>query len=395
MSFLSKILGDDNQKFVKQTESIVQKINNLENEISSLSDDRLKERSLNLIEVLKNGKTLDDILEESFALIRESAKRTLSQRHFDVQLIGGIALHKGKIAEMRTGEGKTLAATAPAYLNALSKKGVHIVTVNDYLAKRDAVWMGQIYHLLGLSVGCIAHESAFLYDPTYKADNIEEMDKQRDEAGSFKVMEDYLRPVSRKEAYLADITYGTNHEFGFDYLRDNMIYDQSQKAQRELSFAIIDEVDSILIDEARTPLIISAPDTESSAMYRDFAKIIPQLKSETDYQMFEKEKAVTLTEEGILRIEKILGTDNIYEDKGVRYLHYLEQSLRAEVLFKKDRDYVVKDGQIIIIDEFTGRLMHGRRWSGGLHQAMEAKEGLNVQAESITLATISIQNYFR
>ncbi|MDD5621030.1 MAG: preprotein translocase subunit SecA [Candidatus Pacebacteria bacterium] len=395
MSFLSKILGDDNQKFVKQTESIVQKINNLENEISLLSDDRLKERSLNLIEALKNGKTLDDVLEESFALIRESAKRTLNQRHFDVQLIGGIALHKGKIAEMRTGEGKTLAATAPAYLNALSKKGVHIVTVNDYLAKRDAVWMGQIYHLLGLSVGCIAHESAFLYDPTYKAENIEEMDKQRDEAGSFKVMEDYLKPVSRKEAYLADITYGTNHEFGFDYLRDNMIYDQSQKAQRELSFAIIDEVDSILIDEARTPLIISAPDTESSAMYRDFAKIIPQLKSETDYQMFEKEKAVTLTEEGILRIEKILGTDNIYEDKGVRYLHYLEQSLRAEVLFKKDRDYVVKDGQIIIIDEFTGRLMHGRRWSGGLHQAMEAKEGLNVQAESITLATISIQNYFR
>ncbi|MDD5221356.1 MAG: preprotein translocase subunit SecA [Candidatus Pacebacteria bacterium] len=395
MSFLSKILGDDNQKFVKQTESIVQKINNLENEISLLSDDRLKEKSLNLIEALKNGKTLDDVLEESFALIRESAKRTLNQRHFDVQLIGGIALHKGKIAEMRTGEGKTLAATAPAYLNALSKKGVHIVTVNDYLAKRDAVWMGQIYHLLGLSVGCIAHESAFLYDPTYKADNIEEMDKQRDEAGSFRVMEDYLRPVSRKEAYLADITYGTNHEFGFDYLRDNMIYDQSQKAQRELSFAIIDEVDSILIDEARTPLIISAPDTESSAMYRDFAKITPQLKSETDYQMFEKEKAVTLTEEGILRIEKILGTDNIYEDKGVRYLHYLEQSLRAEVLFKKDRDYVVKDGQIIIIDEFTGRLMHGRRWSGGLHQAMEAKEGLNVQAESITLATISIQNYFR
>jgi len=395
MSFLSKILGDDNQKFVKQTESTVQRINNLENEISSLSNDQLKERSLNLIEALQNGKTLDDILEESFALVRESAKRTLNQRHFDVQLIGGISLHKGNIAEMRTGEGKTLAATAPAYLNALSKKGVHIVTVNDYLAKRDAVWMGQIYHLLGLSVGCIAHESAFLYDPAYKAENIEEMDRQRDEAGSFKVMEDYLRPVSRKDAYLADITYGTNHEFGFDYLRDNMVYDQSQKAQRELSFAIIDEVDSILIDEARTPLIISAPDTESSAMYRDFARIIPQLKSETDYQMFEKEKAVTLTEEGILRIEKILGTDNIYEDKGVRYLHYLEQSLRAEVLFKKDRDYVVKDGQIIIIDEFTGRLMHGRRWSGGLHQAVEAKEGLNVQAESITLATISIQNYFR
>ncbi len=395
MSFLSKILGDDSQKFVKQIDPIIEKVNGLEKETSLLSNDQLKEKSLSLIEIVKNGKTLDDVLPEAFALIRESAKRTLNQRHFDVQLVGGIVLHKGKIAEMRTGEGKTLAATAPAYLNALSKKGVHIVTVNDYLAKRDAVWMGQIYHLLGLSVGCIAHESAFIYDPEYKAENNEEIDEIRDQIGSFKVMEDYLRPVSRKEAYSADITYGTNHEFGFDYLRDNMVYEQSQKSQRELSFAIIDEVDSILIDEARTPLIISAPDTESSAMYRDFAKIIPHLKAESDYQMFEKEKAVTLTEDGILKIEKILGTDNIYEDKGVRYLHYLEQALRAEVLFKKDRDYVVKDGQIIIIDEFTGRLMHGRRWSGGLHQAVEAKEGLNVQAESITLATISIQNYFR
>jgi len=392
MSFLSKILGDDNQKFVNKTRPIIEKINSLEPEISILSDQQLKDRSLKLL-----AADLDEILPEAFALIREAAKRTLNQRHFDVQLIGGIALHQGKIAEMRTGEGKTLAATAPVYLNALTKKGSHVVTVNDYLAKRDAVWMGQIYHALGLSVGCIAHESAFLYDPDFKIAKSEEekKDKDRDETGSFRIEEDFLRPVSRKEAYSADITYGTNHEFGFDYLRDNMAYDVNQRVQRELNFAIIDEVDSILIDEARTPLIISAPDTESSQMYKDFSRIIPRLSQETDYEIFEKEKAVTLTEEGIAQIEKILGISNIYEDKGIRYLHYLEQALRATVLFKKDRDYVVKDGQIIIIDEFTGRLMHGRRWSGGLHQAVEAKEGLNVQAESLTLATISIQNYFR
>ena len=408
MSILSKILGDDNKKFINKARPIIEQINAFEKEISSLNGEELKDRSDRLVEKISTGTRLDEILPEAFTLIREASKRTLNQRHFDVQLIGGLALHQGKISEMKTGEGKTLAATAPAYLNALSKKGAHIVTVNDYLAKRDAVWMGQIYHALGLKVGCIAHESAFLYDPNYQQENPKQIpnsksetqnddmrDRERDLEGGFKVEESYLRPVSRKEAYLADITYGTNHEFGFDYLRDNMAYEITQKVQRELNFAIIDEVDSILIDEARTPLIISAPDTESSVMYRDFAKIIPRLEVEADYQLFEKEKAATLTEEGIAKIEKILNVDNIYEEKGVRFLHYLEQALRAEVLFKKDRDYVVKDGQIIIIDEFTGRLMHGRRWSGGLHQAVEAKEGLNVEAESLTLATISIQNYFR
>ncbi len=412
MSVFNKFFGDQNEKVFNAYRPTVEKINSLEPEFEKLSDKKLKEKTKELKSIIKEGKVLDDVLPEAFALVREAAKRILNQRHFDVQLIGGIVLHQGKIAEMKTGEGKTLAATLPLYLNALEEKGCHLVTVNDYLARRDTVWMGQIYHFLGLSVGCLNHEQAFLYDPDYKKPDITE-DQTRDELGSFKVVEDFLRPVSRKEAYLADITYGTNNEFGFDYLRDNMVYDLSQQVQRdeslftlrsgkaelgvqrEFNFAIIDEVDSILIDEARTPLIISAPDTESSKWYQEFARIIPRLNPETDYEIDEKMKAVTLTEEGIERIEKIMGMENIYEERGIKYLHYLEQALRAEALFKRDKDYVVKDGKVIIVDEFTGRLMPGRRWSGGLHQAIEAKEGVPVQAESLTLASITFQNYFR
>jgi len=394
MSIITKIFGDATEKFLKKLQPVVEKINSLESEFEKFSDEKLKEKTAEFKERLKKGEILDDILPEAFALVREAAKRTLKQRHFDVQLMGGIVLHQGKIAEMKTGEGKTLAATLPLYLNALEGKGCHLVTVNDYLARRDTVWMGQIYHLLGLTVGCLNHEQSFLYDPEYKKP-AEEKEKMRDELGSFYVVEDFLRPCSRKEAYLADITYGTNNEFGFDYLRYNMVYDLKDQVQRGFNFAIIDEVDSILIDEARTPLIISAPDVESSKWYTEFAKIIPKLDSKTDYQIDEKRKVVTLTEEGINKIEKILGMKNIYEEKGIRYLHHLEQSLRAETLFKRDIDYIVKDGQVIIIDEFTGRLMPGRRWSGGLHQAIEAKEKVKVQPESLTLASVTFQNYFR
>jgi len=402
MSILNKILGDANEKNLKKLRPLVERINSFESEFNKFSNEGLKEKTQKLKERLKKGQTLDEILVEAFALVRETAKRTLGQRHFDIQLIGGMALHQGKITEMKTGEGKTLTATLPLYLNALAGKGCHLVTVNDYLARRDTVWMGQIYHSLGMSVGCLNHEQSFLYDPDYKKPE-EEKEKMRDELGSFYVVEDFLRPCARKEAYLADITYGTNNEFGFDYLKDNMVYDLSQQVQRELHFAIVDEVDSILIDEARTPLIISTPDIESSKWYTDFAKIVPKLNPDEDYQIDEKMRVVTLTESGIDKVEKILGMKNIYEEKGIKYLHHLEQALRAQAinpadgkpLFARDRDYVVKDGQIIIVDEFTGRLMPGRRWSGGLHQAIEAKEGVEVQPESLTLATITFQNYFR
>jgi len=401
MSIIKKIFGDYNQKYIEKLYPIINRINDLEKNFLDLEDERLKEKTFELKNRLNKGESLDDILPEAFALVREAAKRTLNQRHFDVQLMGGIVLHRGQIAEMKTGEGKTLTATLPLYLNALEGKGCHLVTVNDYLAKRDTVWMGQIYHLLGLSVGCITHSSSYLYDPNWTNSNKEGLneDKKKDETrdllGGFKVVDSYLRPVSRKEAYYADITYGTNNEFGFDYLRDNMVYDLNDQVQRGFNYAIVDEIDSILIDEARTPLIISAPDTESSKWYIEFAKLIPKLDSKTDYEVDEKMKTVVLTESGINKVEKILGLSNIYEEKGVKYLHYLEQALRANVLFKRDRDYVVKDGKVIIVDEFTGRLMPGRRWSGGLHQAIEAKEGVRVQEESLTLASITFQNYFR
>ncbi|KKU35571.1 MAG: Protein translocase subunit SecA [Candidatus Azambacteria bacterium GW2011_GWB1_46_27] len=313
-------------------------------------------------------------------------------------------MHQGKIAEMKTGEGKTLVATLPAYLNALTGRGVHVVTVNDYLARRDAVWMGQIHHALGLSVSCINHEASYLYDPSHrhaeaKGDVQDEHDAARDTLGGFKIVHEYLRPCSRKEAYAADVLYGTNNEFGFDYLRDNMAYGIDDIVQREHYYAIVDEVDSILIDEARTPLIISAPDEESTKMYEQFSKIVPRLAENADYNIDEKMRAVSLTDEGIGKIEKILGVDNIYDiggaGLGLRYVHHLEQALRANVLFKLDRDYVVRNGEVIIVDEFTGRMMPGRRYSEGLHQAIEAKEGVRVQRESRTLASITFQNYFR
>ena len=402
MSFLAKIFGDPNEKYLKRIQPIIDKINALEPKFERFSNGSLREKTSEFKERLQKGETLDEILPEAFAVVREAAKRTLHQRHFDVQLIGGIVLHQGKIAEMKTGEGKTLAATLPLYLNALTGKGCHLVTVNDYLARRDTVWMGQIYHLLGLSVGCLNHEQSFLYDPTFRKPD-EEKEKLRDELGSFYVVEDFLRPCQRKEAYLADITYGTNNEFGFDYLRDNMALRVEDLVQRDFYFAIIDEVDSILIDEARTPLIISQPDIESSKWYREFARIVPKLDPQIDYQIDEKLRTVTLTESGIEKVERILGIKNIYQEKGIKYLHHLEQALRAgainpqdgKPLFARDRDYVVKDGKVVIVDEFTGRLMPGRRWSGGLHQAIEAKEGVQVQPESRTLATITFQNYFR
>jgi preprotein translocase subunit SecA len=394
MSILTKIFGDENKNYFKKLLPLVETINGFEAGLQALDDAQLKAKTAEFKERLAKGEALDDILAEAFAAVREAARRNLGQRHFDVQLMGGIVLHQGKIAEMKTGEGKTLTATSPVYLNALSGLGVHLVTVNDYLARRDCVWMGQVYHALGMTTGCINHDQSFLYDPDYKKAQ-ETEDTMRDNLGSFHISQDFLRPCSRRDAYAADITYGTNNEFGFDYLRDNMAYRLEDKVQREFNYAIVDEVDSILIDEARTPLIISAPDEESSKWYQDFARIIPRLNADDDYKVDEKDRAATLTEAGIAKVEKIMGTDNIYEEKGIKYLHHLEQALRAQALYRLDRDYVVKDDQIIIIDEFTGRLMPGRRWSGGLHQAIEAKEGVKVQAESLTLASITFQNLFK
>ncbi len=372
-------------------------INSLEGEIEKLGDNELKQESLALRKRAASGESLEELLPRAFALVRESARRTMNQRHFDVQLWGGIVIHRGSIAEMLTGEGKTLAATAPIYLNALSGRGVHTITVNDYLAKRDAVWMGQIYHFLGLSVSCLVHDAAFMYDPQWKLseEEREKIDAERDLVGSYLVKEDFLRPISRKEAYDADVTYGTNHEFGFDYLRDNIRNFVQEQVQRELNYAVIDEIDSILIDEARTPLIISAPDTGSSEYYKLFANAVRSLKRDEDYIVDEKLKSVEITEPGIDAIEKITGINNIYAVENFRLVHYLEASLKAKALFEKDKDYVIKNGEVIIVDQFTGRLMFGRRYSAGLHQAIEAKEGVAVQEESKTFAQITLQNYFR
>ncbi len=370
------------------------RIGEFEPELKVLDDSGMRAESLALRARAAAGESLDDLLPRAFALVREAARRVLRQRHYDVQLIGGMALHDGKIAEMVTGEGKTLVATAPAYLNALSGRGVHVVTANDYLAKRDMVWMGQIYAFLGLSVACISHDRAYLYDPSFDAKV--EADRERDTTGSFLVQEDFLRPISRREAYEADITYGTNHEFGFDYLRDNLAYSKDGQVQRRgHHYAIIDEVDSILIDEARTPLIISAPDAESSEYYKTFARIVASLSRGTDYLVDEKMKAVDITQDGIDRVEQMLGIPDIYAPEHSRLVHYMQETLRAYGLFTLDKDYVVKAGEIVIVDQFTGRLMHGRRFSGGLHQAIEAKEGVKVQQESRTYAEVSIQNYFR
>jgi len=395
MSLVELVFGDANKKYIQNLQPIIKKINFLEEEYKTLSDEDLKNKTVIFKQRIQSGETLDDVLPEAFASVREASRRNLDKRHYDVQLVGGICLHRGKIVEMRTGEGKTLVATCPLYLNALEGKGCHLVTVNDYLSRRDTVWMGQIYYALGLSTACVNHDQSFIYDPSFVAEkNEDDLDKERDELGGFKVVQDFLRPCSRKEAYSADITYGTNNEFGFDYLKDNMVYRLEDKTQRSFNFAIVDEVDSILIDEARTPLIISAPDAESSNWYSDFARITPQLQ-EGDFEVDEKTRSVVLTEKGIERVETILGIGNIYNEKGIKYVHHLEQALKAEILFKKDKDYIIKNDEIVIVDQFTGRLMPGRRWSGGLHQAIEAKEGVTVQAESLTLASVTFQNYFR
>ncbi len=394
-ALLRSIFGTKHERDVKRMMPTVQAITALEPAQQALDDAALRAKTDELRRRLE-GTSLDELLPEAFAVCREAARRTLGMRHFDVQHIGGMVLHSGKIAEMATGEGKTLVATLPAYLNALTGQGVHIVTVNDYLAKRDAQWMGPVYHALGFTVGVIQHEASFRYDPGYVTPDVRLT---------------ALRPCSRREAYLADVTYGTNNEFGFDYLRDNMRFTREEMVQRELHYAIVDEVDSILIDEARTPLIISGPADESTDLYFKLDRIIPKLRraativegklseieeqSVGDYIVDEKAKAVALTEQGIASGERLLGIENLYDPKNIDVLHHIQQGLRAHALYKRDVDYVVKEGQVIIVDEFTGRLMPGRRWSDGLHQAVEAKEGVRIERENQTLATITFQNYFR
>jgi preprotein translocase subunit SecA len=378
---LNLIFGSKNDREIKALMPIVSRINELESGLTSLSDEALTDKTAEFKKRLSSGEPLDDILPEAFAVCREMSRRKLNMRHFDVQLVGGMILHKGRISEMKTGEGKTLVATLPLYLNALEGRGAHLVTVNDYLAKRDAQWMAQLYHALGLSVGVIQHDASFLYDPTYNAS-----DKRLQS----------LRPCSRQEAYRADITYGTNNEYGFDYLRDNLIVsDLKQCVQRELNFAIVDEVDSILIDEARTPLIISGPTDQTTDLYYRVNAVIPQLKPEQDYTIEEKTKTASLTEDGNARVEKLLGVDNLYDPANMDLVHHVVKALQAHALYKRDVDYVVKDGEVLIVDEFTGRLMPGRRWSDGLHQAVEAKEGVKIANENQTLASVTFQNYFR
>jgi len=375
--------GDYNEKELRKLWPAVQRVHDLEEEIEPLSDAEMRAKTDGFRERLGSGEKLNDILPEAFALVREMSRRRIGLRHFDVQVLGGIVLHQGKISEMKTGEGKTLAATLPVYLNALDGKGVHLITVNDYLAKRDAQWMGPIYHSLGLSIGVLQHDSAYLYDPSANLDN-----------PSLR----YLAPVPRRDAYRADITYGTNNEFGFDYLRDNMVVELARTAQRPDTphhYAIVDEVDNILIDEARTPLIISGPAEETEEIYRTFARIVPRLAPEADFVVDEKHRAVSLTDDGATKVEKALGIKNIYDPANFRLTRFLDAALRAQMLYQRDHHYVVKDGEVIIVDEFTGRLMHGRRWSDGLHQAVEAKEGQRIQRESVTYATITLQNYFR
>ncbi len=361
-NFISKIFGSNNDRTLKKLQPLVDQINQLEPQMQKLSDDQMVHKTAEYKERIQKGESLDDLLPETFALVREASVRTLGMRHFDVQLIGGIALHQGCIAEMKTGEGKTLMSTLPAYLNALSGKGVHLVTVNDYLARRDAEWMARIYNFLGLTVGAIVHD---------------------------------ITDQERKAAYNSDITYGTNNEFGFDYLRDNMKYDVTSLAQRDLNFAIVDEVDSILIDEARTPLIISGPGEKSTHFYTQVNTIIPAFAKDTDYTIDEESKTVSLTEDGIAKGEKLLNVDNLYDPLNIEILHHLNQALKAHTLFKKDTDYIVKNDQVVIVDEFTGRLMTGRRYSEGLHQALEAKENVKIENENQTLASITFQNYFR
>ncbi|MSU75076.1 MAG: preprotein translocase subunit SecA [Candidatus Magasanikbacteria bacterium] len=425
MSFLTKLFGDPNVKVISEIQPIIEKINGFEPGLLELSEVELKAKTPELKERLAKGETLDDILPEAFATVREVARRVTGMRHFDVQLIGGVALHRGTISEMRTGEGKTLVATLPAYLNALSGQGVHVVTVNDYLAKRDAVWMGQIYDYLGLSVGIIQNllvsykyqaqqfvipseprgDEESLSQPTDGQrsltpakgirDDKAESENDEEKAGMYKVEYDHLEKCSRQDAYKCDIVYGTNNEFGFDYLRDNMVGDLAEMSQRGLNYAIVDEVDSILIDESRTPLIISAPAEKATEMYYKYAELVERLLENEDFNIDEKMRASTLTAGGIKKMEGWLGVGNIYAEGGMATVHHVEQALRAKALFKRDRDYVIENGEVIIVDEFTGRKMPGRRYSEGLHQAIEAKENVPIQRESQTMATITFQNYFR
>lgn len=390
MNLFKKIFATQNDKELARLAPVVERINAYEPAISALSDEELKGKTAEFKDRLAKGEHIDTITPEAFAVVREAARRTLGQRHFDVQLIGGLILQQGGIPEMRTGEGKTLVATLPTYTQALMGKGVHVVTVNDYLSRRDASWMGQIYNALGLSVGVINHDESFLYDPRHT-----EKDAERDATGAFKVVNEFLKPCSRRESYAADITYGTNNEFGFDFLRDNIEYDTERLRQRGHHFAIVDEVDSILIDEARTPLIISAPSADSDEMYTTFARIASQLSPEEDYTVDEKYKSIALTDAGITHTEKLLGIENMYTEKGIKYVHHLETAVKARALFIRDKEYVVKDDEVVIVDEFTGRLQPGRRWSEGLHQAIEAKERVSIQKESKTFASITFQNYFR
>jgi len=392
MFSLKNLFGAGAAASLKDAQKTVDAVNRLEASLQDISDEELRQKTHDFRNRLAAGETLDDLLPEAFAAVREAARRTVKLRHFDVQLVGGLVLHRRGIAEMKTGEGKTLVATLPAYLNALMNIGVHVVTVNDYLARRDAVWMGQVYEALGLSVGIINNDSSYRYDASHVQ---KEEDAMRDQEGSFRVFYDFLRPCTRAEAYAADITYGTNSEFGFDYLRDNIAYSAKELRQRGHAYAIVDEIDSILIDEARTPLIISAPAAESEDLYRTFARIAASLKPETDYTVDEKRKAIQMTDEGITHAEKLLGIDNIYTEKGIKYVHHLETAVRAKALFKIDKEYVVKNGEVVIIDESTGRMQPGRRWSEGLHQAIEAKEGVAVQKESRTFASVTYQNYFK
>lgn len=393
MKILKKLFASEDARTLKKYEKVVEKVNSFEDTISALSDENLKKKTEEFKNRLKDGETLNDILPEAFATVREASRRLSGERHYDVQIIGGAVIHDGNISEMRTGEGKTLVATLPAYLNALEGKGVHVVTVNDYLARRDAAWMGQIYHFLGLSCAVINQDESYMYDPAHGQDS--EEDKERDEEGSYKVVYEFLKPCTRIEAYDADITYGTNNQFGFDYLRDNLAHSVDEIRQKQHNFAIVDEIDSILIDEARTPLIISMPAAAGEDLYRISAQIVQNFRENEDYTIDEKLRSVYLTDAGIEKAEKTLGVDNIYTEKGIKYVHHLETAAKAKALYNRDKEYVVRDDEVIIVDEFTGRLQPGRRWSDGLHQAVEAKEGVKVQQESRTFATTTYQNYFK
>jgi preprotein translocase subunit SecA len=391
--FLRKLIPSWNDRQIRKLDTFVEQVNSFEPAMKARKDEELAGMTAAFRKRLAEGETLDEIAAEAFAAVREAAVRAIGQRHFDVQLMGGMTLHMGRIAEMKTGEGKTLVATLPTYLNALDGKGAHLITVNDYLARRDASWMGAVYHKLGMTIGTIQHDVSFQYDPTYE--------------GNEALGVPSLRPISRRDAYRCDITYGTNNEYGFDYLRDNMAIHVDDQVQRELNFAIVDEVDSILIDEARTPLIISGPAEKAEDLYARFTEVVKRLKrakapeskdeepGEGDYIVDEKAHSVSVTEDGIAKVEKMIGCTNLYDPANIKLVHHLNAALKAKELFRRDREYVVERGQVIIVDEFTGRLMPGRRWSDGIHQAVESKEGLKVERENQTLATITFQNYFR